>query len=167
MSTIKGHLAVCSIKACMQVKCHKMSDNAAVYRVDRRGWDEGCRSVFLHCGPQAHPLIRPSLIHRINQRFPNCESGYVVSTDLTHWRLRKQYYLWEPRACREQPSGIYSHVRKLSLSILVAASTDSMSFRMSELSASWRLGISSSPSTAMLSLSRVPRSTSVPGMASR
>lgn len=62
---------------------------------------------------------------------------------------------------------IYSQVRKLSLSILVAARTDSMSCRMSELSASWRLGISSSPSTAMLSPSRVPKSTSVPGISSR
>lgn len=69
---------------------------------------------------------------------------------------------------KERPALIfYNHVRKLSLSILVAASTDSMSLRMSELRASCRLGISSSPSTAMLSPSRVPRSTSVPGMASR
>lgn len=74
--------------------------------------------------------------------------------------------------CRERskkrPARVfYNHVRKLSLSILVAASTDSMSLRISELRASCRLGISSSPSTAMLSPSRVPRSTSVPGMASR
>lgn len=80
---------------------------------------------------------------------------------------RQQFRVdWRGRGGGGGPS-LYNHVRKLSLSILVAANMDSMSFRMSELSASCRLGISSSPSTAILSLSRVPRSTSVPGMASR
>lgn len=90
-----------------------------------------------------------------------CPLAYLNFRD-AHLRLCGSVTDWEAGAWQ-----LYNHVRKLSLSSLVAANTDSMSLRMSELSASCRLGISSSPSMFMASPSSVPRSTFVPGMASR
>lgn len=87
-------------------------------------------------------------------------------TGLSEFQVCTSWTLWISHRLGYGSLQLYSHVRKLSLSSLVAANTDSTS-KISELSASCRLGISSSPSMFIASPSSVPRSTFVPGRASR